>query len=414
MPEEKEAGSFLIRINTVFNKNGLDTSTSQIMGLFSKIKKGNSALQEQLGKGFELFQDARYINTSTHSLEKWRIAMQLAGGEADEANSSLLALSQSYERLKIGKENGLSYSQLGISMQDLRNFDSYILRLRQIYANTGDKGRFRTLAEELGITRQQMYLITMQHKQFDSIMSKAGKYTYLDKQSETLNDLFLKYKELGIVWDRFKSQMVVAFSPAVNAGLSKLMTLFSDTKFQNNMADAVGQLSDALIKFFNGKEYEKFVQWLNDISNKANAALDSMGGIAEVLKATGTFLGWIHTATAWSGTKAGEVVGSGLYPGSDLSAKVAQKVYSTNKTREAEESFKKMYPEKWAEYVSSPNASPWAKTQMIHNIDITNIFQGDVSKETIKQVEQVQRKTESDLQSQRQRSIQHAQSMATR
>jgi len=308
MAKENDAGSWLIRIQTKWKNEGMDKFVSSIGSLRQTLNNATDTFMSTSGEAAELYRDAKYIGTSVTQIERYAVALRLMGGNAGEAKDQILGLSEAYNRIKMGDLSAEDYARLGLSNEDMQDYDKFFAALRRRFKDSQDYGFFRELAGRVGIGRDMMNLLSSPDKEYNDVMGFANKHILVDdKEAKRFQEFEKTISKFKVSWSQLKKEFMVAISPSLNDFFGKLEKVFEDPKVIEGVKHLGDEMADLVKDLTTGDNAKEFFISLNEFLAQLLDMAKNSKPIFELLRALGSFVLRVGEV---AGTGAGKLVGA--------------------------------------------------------------------------------------------------------
>lgn len=308
MAKENDAGSWLIRIQTQWKNEGMDKFLSSMRGLRSTLGGAKETFLSTSGEAAELYRDAKYIGTSVTQIEKYAVALKLMGGNATEAKDQILGLSEAYNRIKMGDLSAEDYARLGLTNEDMQDYDKFFQALRRRFKDSQDYGFFRELAGRVGIGRDMMNLISSSEKEYQDVMGFSKSHILVnDKEAKKFQEFEKNIAKFKVSWSQLKKELMVKISPSLTDFFQRLQKMFEDPKVIEGVKNLGDEMANFIEKMTTEENTKEFFQTLNDLLSQILEMAKHSKPIFQVLEALGKFI--IGTAQV-AGAGTGALVGA--------------------------------------------------------------------------------------------------------
>lgn len=293
--------SWFVKLGVLFDGTGfrkfgiaaLDVKkvASGLYDSFKKITSTNSSL----------YNSAKYLNISSDRLQVWKNAFGIVSDSAEDAEAAINSLNFVFDKLRLGEGGGLAAiaGRLKLRPEDLTSFETMIEALNRSY-NTYFKdnyGQFKTLAEQLGLSKSAILLVMQSANEYQRTMRRASSIPIIsEKHLKAFRRLESRFYVFSKRFDVFKAQAATSFAPAFERILGKLEALMADPKFNK----ALGDMFTAFEEMFNQMAR---TENLESFTKLAQAAVDVLIALVDVAAKVPSVMGWI-------GDKLGIIVGT--------------------------------------------------------------------------------------------------------
>lgn len=229
------AESWWIKIGAMYDGSGFKAAAGGMLDVTRSANKLLSTFRKIIDTNSDLYLSARYLNMPSDALQGWERAFRLMGGTAEEASSAIGNLNFVYDKLRLGMDTGAAEiaARLHLTQDDLLSFDNIMVGLNRSYNEMfkGDYGGFKVLAEQLGLSRTAIQLVTQSTGEFNSIRREATSIPMIsDEQLRSARELDKMLTKLSIAWDTFKSKLISATFPGLEKLLDNVQNVLLDPK----------------------------------------------------------------------------------------------------------------------------------------------------------------------------------------
>lgn len=242
----------------------------------------------------DLFSSARYLNMSTDRLQIWERAFGLIGGSADDARSAINSLNFAFDKLRLGQggETATLAARLKLRPEDLTSFETMIEALNRSY-NTYYKdnyGQFKVLAEQMGLSKSAILLVTQSVKDYQRTIRRAGSIPLISerqlKASRSLQSRFFLFSKR---FELFKTKAAGTLAPSFDRILGRLEKLMADPKFNKALDKMFTSFEKMFDEMTRTKNIEAFVKI-------AQAAVDVLTALVDIAAKVPDAMGWVGDA----------------------------------------------------------------------------------------------------------------------
>nr|DAG86915.1 MAG TPA: tail tape measure [Bacteriophage sp.] len=270
------------------------------------VKKTVSGLADSFKRitatNADLFSSARYLSMSTDRLQIWERAFGLIGGSAEDARSAINSLNFAFDKLRLGQggEMATLAARLKLRPEDLTSFETMIEALNRSY-NTYYKdnyGQFKVLAEQMGLSKSAILLVTQSVKEYQRTIRRAGSVPLInERQLKAFHSLQSRFFLFTKRFELFKAQAAGTFAPSFDRILGRIEDLMKDPKFNKALDNAFNAFEKMFDEMARTENIEAFIK-------VTQAAVDVLTALVNVASKIPDAMGWV-------GDKLGTVVGAG-------------------------------------------------------------------------------------------------------
>lgn len=293
--------SWWLKVGVLYDKSGFKAVGLGMLDLAKAANGVYDTFKKVVDVNSDLYNTSRYLNISSRDLQIWERAFRFIGSSADDARSSINSLNFVYDKLRLGLDSGAAEigARLRLKPEDYLSFDRMMKALNRSYNEyfKGDIGTFRTLAEQLGLSKGALLLVTQSSGEYARTMQEAESIPVIpERQLKSARDLDKLFTRLSITWTNFKAQLVSATFP----GLEKLLKYMEDVFKDPNTVKQAQALFDSLEKGF------------TDLATSENTRdlVESLRALGQIITGVGRFAGGVVHATEGAATAAGTAKGT--------------------------------------------------------------------------------------------------------
>lgn len=293
--------SWWLKVGVMYDKSGFKAVGLGMLDIAKAANGVYDTFKKVVDVNSDLYNTSRYLNTSTRDLQIWERAFRFIGSSADDARSSINSLNFVYDKLRLGLDSGAAEigARLRLKPEDYLSFDRMMKALNRSYNEyfKGDMGTFRTLADQLGLSKGALLLVTQSSGEYARTMQEAASIPVIpERQLKSARELDKLFTRLSITWANFKAQLVSATFP----GLEKLLKYMEDVLKDPNTVKQAQALFDSLEKGF------------MDLANNENTRdlIDSLKALGQIITGAGRFFGGVVYVTKGAATATGTAVGN--------------------------------------------------------------------------------------------------------
>lgn len=288
--------SWWLKIGVLYDKSGFRSAALMMLDLKRAATGIYDAFKKVVSVNSDLYNTAKYLNVSTDDLQLWERAFKLIGGSAEDARGAIQSLNFVYDKLRLGMDAGAAEigARLGLTPEDYTSFDRMLKALNRTYNEMfqGDYGGFKVLAEQLGLSKSAMLLVTQLTKDYEATLRQAGRIPFVpEHQLKSARELSKMFTELSIKWDVFKAKLLSASMPGMERLFKRLQDLMNDPKTLDNLEAFFNRMEQAFNRLATDDNLERLISLLDTLI-KAGAQLAEWGvDVGSALKSGAEFTG---------------------------------------------------------------------------------------------------------------------------
>lgn len=293
--------SWWLKVGVLYDKSGFRAVGLGMLDLAKAAGNVYDTFKKVVDVNSDLYTTSKYLNTSSRDLQIWERAFRFIGSSADEARSSINSLNFVYDKLRLGLDSGAAEigARLQLKPEDYLSFDRMMKALNRSYNEyfKGDFGTFRTLAEQLGLSKGAIMLVTQSTGEYARTLKEAGDIPIItDTQLKSARELDKMFTRLSVTWDSFKAGLISATFPGLERLLKYMESVLKDPN-TTKQAEA----------FFKTVE-QGFTNWSQ--SDGAKDLIESLKALGTILRGAGTVAQGTVSAAQGTGAALGTAVGS--------------------------------------------------------------------------------------------------------
>lgn len=273
--------SWWLKVGIMYDKSGFRSAALAMLDLKKAAIGIGEAFRKVVDVNSDLYNTAKYLGVTTNDLQIWERAFKLIGGSADEARGAISSLNFVYDKLRLGMDSGAAEigARLGLTPEDYTSFESMMRGLNRTYNEMfkGDYGGFKVLAEQLGLSKSAMLLVTQSTEEYEATLRRAGRTPLIpEHQLRAARELDKMFTDLTIKWDVFKSKLLSAAMPGVERLFKRLEEFMSNPETINNLEAFFRQLEISINALASNENLKDLISLLDDLV-KAGAQVVEWG-----------------------------------------------------------------------------------------------------------------------------------------
>lgn len=273
--------SWWLKVGIMYDKSGFRSAALAMLDLKKAAVGIGEAFRKVVDVNSDLYNTAKYLGVTTNDLQIWERAFKLIGGSADEARGAISSLNFVYDKLRLGMDSGAAEigARLGLTPEDYTSFESMMKGLNRTYNEMfkGDYGGFKVLAEQLGLSKSAMLLVTQSTEEYEATLRRAGRTPIIpEHQLRAARELDKMFTDLTIKWDVFKSKLLSAAMPGVERLFKRLEEFMSNPETINNLEAFFRQLEISINDLASNENLKDLISLLDDLV-KAGAQVVEWG-----------------------------------------------------------------------------------------------------------------------------------------
>lgn len=330
--------SWWLKVGIMYDKSGFRSAALAMIDLKKAALGIGEAFRKVVDVNSDLYNTAKYLGVTTNDLQIWERAFKLIGGSADEARGAISSLNFVYDKLRLGMDAGAAEigARLGLTPEDYTSFESMMRGLNRTYNEMfkGDYGGFKVLAEQLGLSKSAMLLVTQSTEEYEATLRRAGRIPLIpEHQLRAARELDKMFTDLSIKWDVFKSKLLSASMPGVERLFKRLEEFMDNPETINNLEAFFRQLEISINALASNENLKDLISLLDDLVKAGAQAVEWGIDIGKFAKfgaeyygekggqAVGAFERFTSEHPAL--TKGAQYVTASLNPGATLGGAVA-------------------------------------------------------------------------------------------
>lgn len=264
------AESWWIKVGILYDKSGF----KGVLGGMLDIKKAATGLYDSFRKvvdvNSDLYNTARYLNTTSGDLQTWERAFRLIGGSAEDARSAISSLNFVYDQLRLGMDSGKAEmgARLGLKPEDFLSFQTMLTSLNRSYNELfkDDYGAFKVLAEQLGLSESAILLVTQSTADFKETLRDAGSIPLIpESQLKAARELDKEIAKLTMRWDVFKAKLVSTSLPGLEKIFSTLADAMDDPKTMAQLEQFFNTIEQGFTELATNKDVQEFIKNVGEL-----------------------------------------------------------------------------------------------------------------------------------------------------
>lgn len=273
--------SWWLKVGIMYDKSGFRSAALAMIDLKKAAIGIGEAFRKVVDVNSDLYNTAKYLGVTTNDLQIWERAFKLIGGSADEARGAISSLNFVYDKLRLGMDAGAAEigARLGLTPEDYTSFESMMRGLNRTYNEMfkGDYGGFKVLAEQLGLSKSAMLLVTQSTEEYEATLRRAGRIPLIpEHQLRAARELDKMFTDLSIKWDVFKSKLLSASMPGVERLFKRLEEFMDNPETINNLEAFFRQLEISINALASNENLKDLISLLDDLV-KAGAQVVEWG-----------------------------------------------------------------------------------------------------------------------------------------
>lgn len=273
--------SWWLKVGIMYDKSGFRSAALAMIDLKKAAIGIGEAFRKVVDVNSDLYNTAKYLGVTTNDLQIWERAFKLIGGSADEARGAISSLNFVYDKLRLGMDSGAAEigARLGLTPEDYTSFENMMRGLNRTYNEMfkGDYGGFKVLAEQLGLSKSAMLLVTQSTEEYEATLRRAGRTPVIpEHQLRAARELDKMFTDLSIKWDVFKSKLLSASMPGVERLFKRLEEFMDNPETINNLEAFFRQLEISINALASNENLKDLISLLDDLV-KAGAQVAEWG-----------------------------------------------------------------------------------------------------------------------------------------
>ena len=300
---ETAAESWWIKVGVLYDKSGF----KGVIGGMLDINKAAGAVYDAFKKvvdaGSDMYNTARYLNVSTGDLQKWQRAFAYVTDSAEGATDAISSLNFIYDKLRLGMDDKAAEfgARLGLSPEDYLSFDRMLTALNKSYNELfkSDYGAFKTLAEQLGLSKDAILVVTQSTKEFQNTLRRAESIPFIpEHQIKAARELKKQFTDLSLRWENFKAGIISTSLPSLERIFKRIESVLANPETTARLQQFFQELEKGFNELATDENIAKVIEGLATVSQ----------GLIYAVKGTGWALGTAKSGYEQLGTGAAQAV----------------------------------------------------------------------------------------------------------
>lgn len=257
----QQGESWFVKLGVLFDGSGfrkfglgaLDVKRTAA-GLYDSFKRVSSM-------GSDLYNTAKYLNISSDRLQVWQNVFGVIGGSAEEAQQAIDSLNFAFDKLRLGEGGPLATvaARLRLKPEDLTSFETIIEALNRSY-NTyfkNDYGQFRELAQQMGLSKHAILLVTQSVEQYQRTIRRASGVPLINQRHlKAFRDLESRFFLFSKRWELFKAKMATTIAPSLDRVMDRVEKLLADPQFNKQLENLFNSFESLFNELTSGEALE--------------------------------------------------------------------------------------------------------------------------------------------------------------